>query len=162
MNPCEDDLEDLQGEDYLQVELRHQQRMKCVLPRCSTTGSIKLTMTMGLQENNFKKLIINNWVCKSIINVRLSKVIKLSLKCCNSRRIKGHSPSPVWLSEKDNNFFYNFCYKSYWALGKGSKKKLGKSGQADRLGWPPPPPKRSGKCENFSTSCHIWGYFVVL
>ena len=33
-------------------------------------------------------------------------------------------------------------------LGKGSKKKTVK--------------KRSGKCENFSTSCHIWGYFVVL
>ena len=27
---------------------------------------------------------------------------------------------------------------------------------------PPPPPKRSGKCENFSTSCHIWGYFAIL
>ena len=22
--------------------------------------------------------------------------------------------------------------------------------------------KRSGKCENFSTRCHIWGYFAVL
>jgi len=49
-------------------------------------------------------------------------------------------------------------------LGKGSKKKTVKK----RSGWPlgltppSPPPKRSGKCENFSTSCHIWGYFVVL
>ena len=42
------------------------------------------------------------------------------------------------------------------------KKKLVKSGQADRLGCPPPPPKRSGKCEKFSTSCHIWGYFAIL
>ena len=50
-------------------------------------------------------------------------------------------------------------------LSKGSnKKKREKSGQADRLGWPPlpPPPKRSGKCKNFSTSCHIWGYFAIL
>ena len=50
---------------------------------------------------------------------------------------------------------------------KGSnKKKREKSGQADRLGRPPtpppPPPKRSGKCKNFSTSCHIWGYFAIL
>ena len=45
------------------------------------------------------------------------------------------------------------------------KKKREKNGQADRLGCPPPPPpppKRSGKCKNFSTSCHIWGYFAIL
>ena len=41
-------------------------------------------------------------------------------------------------------------------------KKLVKSRQADRLGRPPPPPKRSGKCKKFSTSCHIWGYFAIL
>ena len=49
---------------------------------------------------------------------------------------------------------------------KGSnKKKREKSGQADCLGRPrplPPPPKRSRKCEKFSTSCHIWGYFAIL
>ena len=35
--------------------------------------------------------------------------------------------------------------------GNVHKKKLLKSGQADRLGWPPPPApmKRSGKCEIF-------------
>lgn len=49
-------------------------------------------------------------------------------------------------------------------LREGFKKKTVKK----RSGWPlgltppSPPPKRSGKCENFSTSCHIWGYFVVL
>ena len=39
----------------------------------------------------------------------------------------------------------------------GEVKKLGKYGQADRF-MLTPPPKRSGKCEIFSTSCHIWGY----
>ena len=34
------------------------------------------------------------------------------------------------------------------------KKKLLKSGQADRLGRPP--------IEKFSTNCHIWGYFAIL
>ena len=36
-------------------------------------------------------------------------------------------------------------------------KKLGKYGQADGF-MLTPPPKLSGKCEIFSTSCHIWGY----
>ena len=41
------------------------------------------------------------------------------------------------------------------------KKKTGKKLTA----WvdpSPPPPKQSGKCKNFSTSCHIWGYFAIL
>ena len=44
------------------------------------------------------------------------------------------------------------------SLGKGSKKKLGWIGQADRLGWPPPPPmNRSGKCEIFL----LWFFTLV-
>ena len=49
---------------------------------------------------------------------------------------------------------------SLWgeALGKASKKKLGWNGQADRLGWPPPPPmNRSGKCEIFL----LWFFTLV-
>ena len=51
-------------------------------------------------------------------------------------------------------------------VSKGSHKKNWK--KAVRLtAWvnppsSPPPPKRSGKCEKFSTSCHIWGYFAIL
>ena len=59
-----------------------------------------------------------------------------------------------------------FLHNSYFQflLGKASKTNWEK---AVRLtAWvdppPPPPPKRSGKCKNFSTSCHIWGYFAIL
>ena len=47
-------------------------------------------------------------------------------------------------------------------IREGVKKNREKSGQADRLGRPPLPLPRSGKCEKFSTSCHIWGYFAIL
>ena len=46
-------------------------------------------------------------------------------------------------------------------LREAVKKKLRKGGQADRLGWPPPP-KRSGCCDFFKISWHILTYFTIL
>ena len=60
--------------------------------------------------------------------------------------------------------FPHTYHKFMWFTKGSHKKKTGKK----RSGWPlgltppPPPPKRSGKCKNFSTSCHIWGYFAIL
>ena len=49
-------------------------------------------------------------------------------------------------------------------LRESVKTKTGKKQSGWPLGStpPPPPPKQSGKCEKFSTSCHIWGYFAIL
>ena len=47
-------------------------------------------------------------------------------------------------------------------LGKGSKRKTVKKRSGWPLGLTPPPLKRASKCEKLLTSCHIWGYFVVL
>ena len=50
--------------------------------------------------------------------------------------------------------------------GTWLREVLKKKPPIKRSGWPlgstPPPPKRSGKCKKFSTSCHIWGYFAIL
>ena len=43
---------------------------------------------------------------------------------------------------------------------EGVKKKLAKSGQADRLSRPPLP--RSGQENVKNSHCHIWGYFAIL
>ena len=43
---------------------------------------------------------------------------------------------------------------------KGRGKKNWKSGQADRLGWPPP--KRSGKCENFWLLTLVYDYIWLV
>ena len=45
--------------------------------------------------------------------------------------------------------------------GRGQKKKLWKSGQADRLGWPPPPLPRSGQ-ENVKISRQVAIFGVIL
>ena len=51
----------------------------------------------------------------------------------------------------------------YWIREGFRKKNLGKSGQADCLGWPLPfPPSGQVLCAIFLTSCHIRGYFAIL
>ena len=48
-----------------------------------------------------------------------------------------------------------------WDKGRVQKKKLWKSGQADRLGWPPPPLPRSGQ-ENVKISRQVAIFGVIL
>ena len=56
----------------------------------------------------------------------------------------------------------NMFFVSLSLIGKGSKKKkLWKSGQADRLGWPPPPLPRSGQ-ENVKISRQVAIFGVIL
>ena len=52
------------------------------------------------------------------------------------------------------------CFRniSHFTVREGVKKKLWKSGQADRNCWP----FWSAICNSFLTSCHIWGYFAIL
>ena len=47
-------------------------------------------------------------------------------------------------------------------LGKGSKKKLGKSGQADRLGWPPPSPEAVRKMWKILTLTFDFGLWLYM
>ena len=54
-----------------------------------------------------------------------------------------------------NSHFYKIFFE------KGSKKKLWKSGQADRLGWPPSPLPRSGQ-ENVKISRQVAIFGVIL
>ena len=46
--------------------------------------------------------------------------------------------------------------------GRGQKKKLWKSGQADRLGWPPPPLPRSGQENVKNFDFDFWLWFMII
>ena len=58
-----------------------------------------------------------------------------------------------------NNTQVAVTYKLMSMIREGLKKKLEKSGQADRLGRLPLP--RSGQ-ENVKNYSHIWGYLAIL
>ena len=55
-----------------------------------------------------------------------------------------------WPLERVNVVFFGSFRETF-------KKKLWWNGQADRLGWPPPPMNRSGKCEIFL----LWFFTLV-
>ena len=98
-----------------------------------------------------KRLLICARKTPELKNVKTDPRIMM----CGSHKSWLHGTTSLLLTEQRHLIPFK-------TIREGVKKNLLKSGQADRLGRPPPPPKQSGKCEKFSTSCHIWGYFAIL
>ena len=60
------------------------------------------------------------------------------------------------------HFYWPSNIRERLHLGKGSKKKTVKSGQADRLGWPPPPLPRSGQENVKNFDFDFWLWFMII
>ena len=96
--------------------------------------------------------------------------IKARVQCLKNSRVVIWNWSGQTLARRFKLWLWKCQYFSLFAIVSFCKspfqnkcwKKKKRSGWPLGLTPPSPPPKRSGKCENFSTSCHIWGYFVVL
>ena len=100
-------------------------------------------------------MFLNDQRLRSCQFLQFSRQNLLPYRQVNTQHLLTYFKPRSWHRSRWLLGFFSSLRTCVLSLGRGQTNKLGKCGQADRLGWPPPI-KRSGKCEKF------WLWFSTL